>query len=61
MEDIERIKQRLDNVQSVAPILTALRNIAAGSWHMARARLEAAFGRTSETARAVAAIILKNL
>ena len=42
MEDIERIKQRLDNVQSVAPILTALRNIAAGSWHMARARLEAA-------------------
>ena len=42
MEDIERIKQRLDNVEGVAPILTALRNIAAGSWRMARTRLEAA-------------------
>ncbi len=42
MEDIERIKQRLDNVQGVSPILTALRNIAAGSWRVARTRLEAA-------------------
>jgi len=41
MEDLERIKERLDNIRSVEPILTALRTIAAGSWHAARTRLSA--------------------
>ncbi len=41
MEDLERIKERLDNIRSVEPILTALRTISAGSWHAARTRLSA--------------------
>ncbi len=41
MEDLERIKERLDNIRSVEPILTALRTIAAGTWHAARTRLSA--------------------
>ena len=48
MEDIERIKNRLDNIEGVAPILTALRNIAAGSWRLARTRLEASRAFTEE-------------
>lgn len=42
MEDLERIKERLDNLRSVEPILTALRTIAAGSLRLARSRLETA-------------------
>lgn len=51
MEDIERIKSRLDNIKSVEPILTALRTIAAGSLRLARSRLEAARLFSDELAR----------
>jgi F-type H+-transporting ATPase subunit gamma len=56
MEDLERIKSRLDNIRSVAPILTALRNIAAGSWRLARTRLEAARVFTEELGTVLAAL-----
>ncbi len=35
MEDIERIKERLENIQSVEPIIASLRTIAAGGWRQA--------------------------
>lgn len=41
MEDIERIKERLDNIRSVEPIITSLRTIAAGGWRLALRRLGA--------------------
>jgi F-type H+-transporting ATPase subunit gamma len=42
VEDIERVKQQLQNVQSVEPILSSLRTIAAGSWRAALQRLRVA-------------------
>lgn len=39
MEDIERIKERLDNIQSVEPIISSLRTIAAGGWRLSLRRL----------------------
>jgi F-type H+-transporting ATPase subunit gamma len=39
MEDIERIKERLDNIESVEPIITSLRTIAAGGWRLSMRRL----------------------
>jgi len=42
MEDIERIKDRLDNIESIRPIVSALKTIAASAWRMALKRLEAA-------------------
>lgn len=41
MEDIERIKERLDNIRGVEPIITSLRTIAAGGWRLALRRLGA--------------------
>ncbi len=41
MEDIERIKERLDNIRGVEPIITSLRTIAAGGWRLALKRLGA--------------------
>lgn len=41
MEDIERIKRQLTNIQSVEPIITSVRTIAAGSWRLALSRLQA--------------------
>ncbi len=35
MEDIERVRARLANIQAVKPILGALRTISLGSWQMA--------------------------
>ncbi len=35
MEDIERIREHLANIQSVEPIITSLRTIAAGGWRQA--------------------------
>ena len=40
MEDIERIRERLDNIRSVEPIITSLRTIAAGGWRQALRRRE---------------------
>jgi F-type H+-transporting ATPase subunit gamma len=42
MEDIERIKDRLDNIESIRPIVSTLKTIAASCWRMAIKRLEAA-------------------
>jgi F-type H+-transporting ATPase subunit gamma len=44
MEDIERIRERLDNIQSVEPIITSLRTIAAGGWRQALRRREGSEG-----------------
>ncbi|MBM3188470.1 MAG: hypothetical protein FJZ90_07085 [Chloroflexi bacterium] len=41
MEDLERIKDRLENIQSVEPIIVSLRTIAAGGWRQALARTQA--------------------
>mgnify|MGYP005839302531 CR=1 FL=1 len=41
MEDIERIKERLDNIRGVEPIIASLRTIAAGGWRLAIKRLGA--------------------
>ncbi|HOT92374.1 MAG TPA: F0F1 ATP synthase subunit gamma [Anaerolineae bacterium] len=38
-QDLERIRNRLDNIRSVGPILAALRTISLGSWQMALNRL----------------------
>ncbi len=40
MEDLERIKERLDNIRSIQPIITSLRTIAAGSWSSGLRRLQ---------------------
>lgn len=42
MEDTERVKQQLKNLQGVEPILSSMRTIAAGSWRAALARLRVA-------------------
>jgi len=42
MEDIERVEQRLENIEGIEPILTALHTIAAATWRAALRRLEAA-------------------
>ena len=42
MEDTERVKQQLRNLQGVEPILSSMRTIAAGSWRAALARLRVA-------------------
>ncbi len=41
MEDLERIKDRLENIQSVEPIVTSLRTIAMGGWQVALRRMRA--------------------
>ena len=41
MEDIERIKERLENIQGVEPIVSSLRTISAGSWQAALRGLDA--------------------
>ncbi len=40
MPDIERVQARLSNIESVAPILGALRTISLGSWQLALRRRE---------------------
>ena len=57
MEDLERIKSRLDNIRGVAPILTALRNIAAGGWRLARVRLDAARAFSEELSNIARALL----
>lgn len=51
MEDLERIRARLDNVQDIEPLLAALRTIAASSWHLARARMATARAFEAELAQ----------
>lgn len=42
MESTERIQARLNNIQSVQPVLSALRTISLGSWQLARKQHRAA-------------------
>ncbi len=41
MAELERTKDRLDNIRSVEPIISALRTISAAGWRQSSARLEA--------------------
>lgn len=41
MDDIERVKDRLANIESVEPIITSMRTIAAGGWRLALRRVQA--------------------
>ncbi len=41
MQDIERIKDRLENIRSVEPIVNSLRTVAAGGWQQALRRVRA--------------------
>ncbi|MBC7235398.1 MAG: F0F1 ATP synthase subunit gamma [Chloroflexi bacterium] len=42
MEDIERVRERLENIRSVEPIISSLRTVAAGGWRQALRRLRVA-------------------
>jgi F-type H+-transporting ATPase subunit gamma len=42
MADIERIKERLDNIRSVEPIISSLRTISAGGWQAALRSVQSA-------------------
>lgn len=57
MEDIERIKEHLQNVQSVEPIITSIRTIAAGGWRLARRRLEATSAFVDHLSQALSAAL----
>jgi F-type H+-transporting ATPase subunit gamma len=60
MEDIERIKERLENTQGVEPIITSLRTIAAGGWRTALRRLESATS-FAENLSEVLAVLLPHI
>lgn len=60
MEDLERIKDHLQNVQNVEPIISALRTIAASTWRQARIHLEAA-QTYSDDLRAVLSALLPSV
>jgi len=60
VEDIERIKERLENIQSVEPIIGALRTIAAGGWRLAVSRLEAS-AEYAENLSAILAALLPRI
>lgn len=60
MEDIERLKERLENIQSVEPILTSLRTIAASGWRTSISRLQAC-RRYAEIVRHTIAEILPHV
>jgi F-type H+-transporting ATPase subunit gamma len=57
MEDLERIKEHLRNVQSVEPIISALRTIAASTWGQARTRLEATRDYAEDLGAALSALL----
>ncbi|MGI5916158.1 MAG: F0F1 ATP synthase subunit gamma [Anaerolineae bacterium] len=57
MEDIERIKERLENIQSVEPIITSLRTIAAGGWRTALRHQESATSFADNLAEVLAVLL----
>ncbi|MBC7257249.1 MAG: F0F1 ATP synthase subunit gamma, partial [Chloroflexi bacterium] len=57
MEDIERLKDRLQNIQSVEPIITSLRTIAASGWRISMRRLQACRRYVEILTRAVAEVV----
>ena len=59
MEDIERIKDRLENIQSVEPIIASLRTIAAGGWRLALKHAESAARFTENVAEVLATVAAK--
>jgi len=60
VEDIERIKERLDNIRGVEPIITSLRTISAGGWRLALRRL-AATHQYVEHLREVLAVLVPHV
>jgi len=57
VEDIERIRERLENIQSVEPIIGAMRTIAAGGWRLAVRRLQASAQYAENLAAILAALL----
>ena len=57
MEDIERIKTRLDNIQSVEPIITSLRTIAAGGWRLSLRNTQASRQYVDHLSRILAPLL----
>jgi len=57
MEDLERIKDRLDNIQGVEPIVTSLRTIAMGGWQVALRRMRASSAYLSHLSEVLSALI----
>ncbi|MCD6520353.1 MAG: F0F1 ATP synthase subunit gamma [Anaerolineae bacterium] len=57
MEDIERIRERLENIRSVEPIITSLRTIAAGGWRLALKRLNACAQYVEHLSEVLAALL----
>ncbi|MGC9358774.1 MAG: F0F1 ATP synthase subunit gamma [Anaerolineae bacterium] len=57
MEDLERIKEHLRNIQSVEPIISALRTIAASAWRQARSRLQATQDYTEDLGAVLASLL----
>ncbi len=57
MEDIERLKERLENIQSVEPIITSLRTIAASGWRVGMRRLQACRRYVEILTRALAEVL----
>jgi|YNPNPStandDraft_1061719.scaffolds.fasta_scaffold08474_7 F-type H+-transporting ATPase subunit gamma len=60
MEDLERIKEHLENIRSVEPIISALRTIAAGGWRLALKRLRNT-ARYTESIGQVLALLLPRI
>ena len=59
MEDIERIKERLDNIRSVEPIIASLRTIAAGGWRQALRHSAAAQAYVDQLSQVLAALFVR--
>lgn len=57
MEDIERIKDRLDNIASVGPIVNSLRVIAAGTWRAALRHLQSADAYIAHLSEVLAVVL----
>ncbi|NLD71775.1 MAG: hypothetical protein GX649_03540 [Chloroflexi bacterium] len=57
MEDLERIKDRLDNIRSVEPIVTSLRTIAMGGWQVALRRMRASSAYLSNLSEVLSVLI----
>jgi F-type H+-transporting ATPase subunit gamma len=56
MEDIERIKEHLENIKSVEPIISSLRTIAAGGWQTALGRLRGSQGYVKDLTGVLSAL-----
>ncbi len=57
MQDIERIKERLENIRSVEPIISSLRTVAAGGWQQALRRVRASQEYVDNLSAVLAALL----